>query len=219
MGAFGFRKVQDLPRMFPVFPLTGALLFPRGGLPLNIFEPRYLNMIDDAMAGDRLIGMVQPAPRAADPQKPALSNVGCVGRLTSFAETEDGRYLITLTGLARFRLVRELEAATPYRRVEADFTTFAEDLTPPGPSYAIDRVRLIKALRRYVEANGFQVDWSAVDDAAPEVLVNAVATLCPFEPVEKQALLETVRLDERCAALVTLLELNMSRGAGEHPVQ
>ncbi|MBU6371818.1 MAG: LON peptidase substrate-binding domain-containing protein [Alphaproteobacteria bacterium] len=217
MGAFGYRKVQDLPRSFPVFPLTGAILFPRGGLPLNIFEPRYLNMIDDAIASERIIGMIQPSPRTVDQQKPPLSAVGCAGRITSFAETDDGRYLITLTGMARFRVVRELDIALPYRKVEAEFGEFADDLQAPGAAYAIDRTRLTKALRRYVEVNGYQVDWSAVDDAAPEVLVNAVATLCPFEPAEKQALLETVRLDERCAALVTLLELNT--GSGDRPVQ
>jgi Lon protease-like protein len=219
MGVFGYRKVQDLPRVFPVVPLTGAILFPRGGLPLNIFEPRYLNMIDDAMASERLIGMVQPAPRPADPLSPALSDVGCLGRLTSFAETDDGRYLIMLTGVARFRVERELDTHMPYRKVEASFDDFADDLTSPGAAYAIDRSRLVKSLRRYVEVNGFQVEWSAVDEAGPEVLVNAVATLCPFEPVEKQALLETVRLDERCAALVTLLELNIGGGASDRPVQ
>ena len=218
MSAFGYRKVQDLPRSFPAFPLTGAILFPRSGLPLNIFEPRYLNMIDDAISGNRIIGIVQPAPRAGDAQRPALAPVGCAGRITSFAETEDGRYLITLTGIARFRIARELELAMPYRQVEADFAPFAEDLTPPGAAYAIDRTRLTRALRRYVEVNGYQVDWSAVEDASPEVLVNAVATLCPFEPIEKQALLETVALDERCATLVTLLELNTGN-AGERPIQ
>ena len=212
-----YRQTADLPQLIPVFPLDGALLLPGGELPLQIFEPRYLNMIDDAIASERIIGMIQPAPRAVEQQKPPLSAVGCAGRITSFAETDDGRYLITLTGMARFRVVRELEIALPYRKVEAEFGDFADDLQAPGAAYAIDRTRLTKALRRYVEVNGYQVDWSAVDDAAPEVLVNAVATLCPFEPAEKQALLETVRLDERCAALVTLLELNT--GSGERPVQ
>lgn len=218
LGAFGYRRPQDLPRMIPVFPLGGALLFPRATLPLNIFEPRYLNMIDDAIAGDRLIGMVQPMANAMDAARPALSPIGCVGRITSFAETEDGRYLITLTGVARFKVLRELDMARPYRRVEPDFLGFADDLTPLPSGYQIDRDRLIRSLRRYTETKGFQVDWQAVESAPNEALVNAIATLCPFEPAEKQAVLEAVALDERCAVLITLLELNATPdGQGMRP--
>jgi hypothetical protein len=218
MGAFGFRKPQDLPRTIPVFPLSGAVLFPRGALPLNIFEPRYLNMIDDAMAAERLVGMIQPA-MGADQVKPALTPVGCVGRITSFAETDDGRYIITLTGVARFKVGRELDVQSPYRQIEADFLPFGADLTPPPPGFAIDRAGLTAALRRYVDAKGFQVAWDTVEAATPEMLVHAVAALCPFDPTEKQALLEAADLDERCQTLIALLEFNAAADDQERPFQ
>lgn len=220
MSAFGYRKATDLPQVIAVFPLNGAVLFPRATMPLNIFEPRYLNMIDDALGGQRLIGMIQPIPGGGG-ERPTLSDVGCVGRITSFAESDDGRYLITLTGVARFRPLRELEAATPYRQVNADWGPFEADLMPPNPlDSVIDRPRLTTALKDYVEAQGFQTDWSAVDQAPPEALVNAIASLCPFEPMEKQALLEARTLDARCAALITLLELHAADGnGGKGPIQ
>lgn len=206
MGAFGYRKPQDLPAVIPVFPLAGALLLPRGALPLNIFEPRYLNMIDDAISGDRLIGMIQPSPLRAGARE--LAPIGCAGRLTGFTETDDGRYLITLTGVSRFALGEEISGPAPYRRFAVDFEPFALDLEPPAVSAPIDRDSLSEALRRYAQARGFQVDWEAVEQAPPEPLVNAVATLCPFDPAEKQALLEAGDLARRCATLITLLELN-----------
>jgi Lon protease-like protein len=213
MSAFGFRKPDDLPRIIPVFPLAGALLLPRSNLPLNIFEPRYLNMIDDALASDRLIGMIQPDPHGGDPAQPILRAVGCAGRITNYAETEDGRYLITLTGVCRFRPARELPASTPYRQVNALYDDFARDLLEDGASGDIDRARLGASLRRYVDANGFNADWGAVDDAPAEALINALATLCPFDPEEKQALLEARDLPERCAALIALLEIAGAGGA------
>jgi Lon protease-like protein len=209
MGAYGYRKPEDLPRTIPIFPLNGALLLPRGTLPLNIFEPRYLNMIDDALAGERLIGMIQLTPgekEAAD--NPILQEVGCLGRITSYAETDDGRYLITLTGVCRFRVVREFSAATPYRQVEAAFAAFGEDLVEHDQTYAIDRDRLGESLRAYVEAHGFQADWAAVDSAPAEALVNALATLCPFDAEEKQALLEARSLPERADTLMALLDIH-----------
>ena len=216
MGAFGFRKPEDLPRMIPIFPLPGALLLPRTELPLNIFEPRYLNMIDDALSGDRLIGMIQPTPSARDPMHPDLCDVGCVGRITTFSETDDGRYLITLTGVCRYRAARELDAKTPYRQVEAAYDDFGDDLLPSHQTERIDRARLSTSLRHYVEANGFKADWGAVEEAPAEALVNALATLCPFEPEEKQALLEAPDLRARCDALITLLEID-SAGSGAPP--
>jgi Lon protease-like protein len=218
MGAFGYLKTEDLPRAIPIFPLTGALLLPRTELPLNVFEPRYLNMVDDALSGERLIGMIQPAPRARDRARPDLCGVGCVGRITTFSETDDGRYLITLTGVCRYRSQRELDAPTPYRQVEACYDDFAGDLSPAGAD-AIDRERLSRALRHYIDAKGFQADWSAVEEAPAEALVNALATLCPFEPEEKQALLEARDLPARCSALVTLLEIDSAGGppAGAPP--
>ncbi len=220
MGAFGYRKPQDLPRTIPIFPLSGAILFPRASMPLNIFEPRYLNMIDDTIGADRLIGMVQPWSAASDLSRPEIAPVGCVGRITSFAETDDGRYLITLTGVCRFRVRAELRADTPYRQVDADFMAFGEDLAAPGDSFALDRAELYSALRRYVESKGgFQVDWSAVEAAPAEALVNAIASLCPFDSPEKQALLEAETLYDRASTLIALLELNATPDDYESPMQ
>lgn len=216
---FGYRKPQDLPTTLPVFPLAGALLFPRSSLPLNIFEPRYLNMVDDAIRGDRMIGMIQPAAHALQSVTPELAGIGCVGRISSFTETDDGRYLVTLTGVSRFRVVEELSVATPYRQVTARFEEYARDLSDPSPVFEIDRLDLTKALRRYADAKGFQVDWSAVETAPPEPLVNAIAALCPFDPVEKQALLEAEDLSDRCATLVALLELNAANEDGDTHLQ
>jgi Lon protease-like protein len=208
MGAFGYRKPEDLPRTIPIFPLGGALLLPRASLPLNIFEPRYLNMVDDALAGERLIGMIQPAPGEDERNTPSLHTIGCLGRLTSYAETDDGRYLITLTGVIRFRIARELEAPTPYRQVEAAFADFREDLEQHETSHVIDRDRLLDSLRRYVEARGFQADWTAVETAPAEALINALATLCPFEAEEKQALLEAQNVPERAETLMALFDIH-----------
>lgn len=214
MSAFGFRKPQDLPATIPVFPLAGALVFPRGALPLNIFEPRYLNMIDDALGSNRMIGMIQPALLGVGTQKPCLAHVGCVGRITTFSETEDGRYLITLTGVCRFRVDRELDVRTPYRQALVAYTDFADDLADANGA-DINRARLSQALRRYVEVNGFDADWTAVEEAPAETLVNALAALCPFEPEEKQALLEAETLRDRAETLVTLFQLNSAAtGAG-----
>jgi Lon protease-like protein len=214
MAAFGFRKPQDLPRVIPIFPLEGALLLPRTELPLNIFEPRYLNMIDDALSGDRLIGMIQPVHRGADKRKPELSGVGCVGRITTYSETDDGRYLITLTGVCRFRVRQELDIKTPYRQIDAQWDEFADDLHPPELDHDIDRPHLTDSLRRYIAANGFSADWSAVEEAPAEALVNALSTLCPFEPEEKQALLEAPDVHARCGTLITLFEIDATPDAG-----
>jgi uncharacterized protein len=203
-----YRTPGDLPRVIPVFPLTGAIVLPRWPLPLNIFEPRYLNMIDDALSGDRLIGMVQPARDHVGDGPPGLSEIGCVARVMSFSETEDGRYLISLTGVCRFRIMRELEFPTPYRQVEADFEPFADDLSSQPVLARLDRDELKDALARYVEVNGFQADWSAVSDAPTEILVNALSTACPFDPAAKQALLEAPDLSARGELLIALLEMN-----------
>jgi Lon protease-like protein len=211
MGAYGFQTPHDLPRSIPVFPLEGALLLPRTALPLNIFEPRYLNMIDDALGAERLIGMIQPALHGAA-ERPDLCDIGCVGRITSYAETDDGRYLITLTGLCRFRAARELNVQTPYRQVEALFDEFGDDLSAHDEE--IDRSRLSQSLRHYAEANGLHTDWAAIADAPAEALVNTLATMCPFEPDEKQALLEAPDLTARCETLITLFEIDAAAGGG-----
>jgi hypothetical protein len=209
MSSFGYRKPEDLPSTIPVFPLTGAVLFPRSALPLNIFEPRYLNMVDDALGGDRLIGMIQPVT-GANAVAPAISEVGCVGRITTFSETEDGRYLITLTGVSRFRVGRELDVKSPYRKVAPDWRAFAHDLSERDNGATINQDILARALRDYALAKGFQIDWEAAADAPAEMLVNAVCAACPFTPQEKQLLLEADTLADRSDALVALLEIGAS---------
>jgi uncharacterized protein len=207
MAGYVYRKPSDLPSTIPVFPLTGALLFPRGQMPLNIFEPRYLNMIDDALAGNRLIGMIQP-DGSGDPERPGLSRVGCVGKLTAFAETDDGRYLITLTGISRFVVAREYQSKTPYRQVTPDWTPFGDDLKIPRAFEGFDRTHLLDALRNYLDRNNLNADWSSIDEAQAEPLVNALSALCPFVPIEKQALLEAATIDERRDVLITLMEMD-----------
>ncbi|MGB3624927.1 MAG: LON peptidase substrate-binding domain-containing protein [Henriciella sp.] len=207
MTRLGYRKISDLPDNIPVFPLAGALLFPRWSLPLNIFEPRYLNMFDDAMSGNRIIGMIQPVD--TDRGHPKLAGVGCAGRVTSYSETEDGRYLVNLTGICRYGLVEELDVNTPYRQVRANWKSFESDLTPPDTSDLPDRSRLGDALRKYVTSNEMEVDWEAVESAPLETLVNALAAGCPFSPMEKQALLEAETVAKRCEALIALLDMDV----------
>ena len=213
----GYARADDLPRVVPLFPLDGVLLLPRGGLPLNVFEPRYLNMVDDAMAGDRLIGMVQTV-RGGDPERPALAPVGCVGRITSFSETPDGRYLITLTGVCRFLLGEELPVQTPYRQVKADFAPFEADLTPAPEDTVYARRRLLGALRAYLNRRSLDVNWDSAETAPAEALINSLAMALPFEAQEKQALLEADSLAERETTLVALLEIDAAGGPeGEDP--
>jgi len=213
-----YRRADDLPLVIPVFPLDGALLLPGGQLPLNIFEPRYLNMFDDAMSGERIIGMVQTRP-GGDVERPNLAPVGCAGRVTSFAETSDGRYLVTLTGVCRFRVGDELPARSPYRQVRADFTAFEDDLREPSPHTASagDASPLLDALRRYLDHRGLAIDWSSAEAAPSDALINSLAMALPFEPVEKQALLEAPTLVERRETLVALLEIDAAAGDDEDP--
>jgi uncharacterized protein len=208
----GYRKPSDLPVAIPVFPLGGALLFPRAVLPLNIFEPRYLSMVDAALVGHRLIGMIQPAG-IVSPVGPGtddtgdLSEVGCAGRITGFQETDDGRYLIALTGVTRFRVKEEIKQSTPYRIVRADWEAFADDLNPRGGVDDSVRSKLLAALHAYLETSGLKADWGAVDEAPVDTLINSLSAGCPFTNPEKQALLEARTLEERCAALITLLQM------------
>jgi uncharacterized protein len=212
-----YRRADDLPLVIPVFPLDGALLLPGGQLPLNIFEPRYLNMFDDAMSGERIIGMVQTRP-GGDPERPNLAPVGCAGRVTSFAETSDGRYLVTLTGVCRFRVGDELPARSPYRQVRADFTTFEDDLREASPHVVStgEASPLLDALRRYLDHRGLAIDWTSAEAAPSDALINSLAMALPFEPVEKQALLEAPTLAERRETLVALLEIDAA-GDDEDP--
>lgn len=207
--AQGYVRSSDLPQVIPVFPLPGAILLPRGQLPLNIFEPRYLNMVDDAMAGDRMIGMIQTSGPTGD--RPPLMRVGCAGRITSFAETSDGRYLITLTGIARFRISTELQVKTPYRQLQADFLPYAADLEAPDPYDAFDREGFLRVLAPYLGNRGLDIDWDTARAAPAEALINSLAMGLPFEPAEKQALVEALSLHERCKALTALLHID---GAG-----
>jgi Lon protease-like protein len=202
----GYVKAADLPQVIPVFPLDGVLLLPRGQLPLNIFEPRYLNMVDDAMAGDRVIGMIQT--NGGQKARPHLSPIGCAGRITSFAETSDGRYLITLTGAARFQVVNELPAPSPYRQVRADFAPFEADLQASAEDGAFDRSRFLAALGAYLAHHSLDVDWETAQAAPEEALINSLSMALPFQATEKQALLEAECLKARREALTALLEID-----------
>ena len=205
-----YHALDDLPPILDVFPLTGVLLLPRGNLPLNVFEPRYLALVDATLAGTRLIGLIQPTQHEDKILKPALSAIGCAGRITSYREGDDGRYLITLTGICRFRVVEELQTSEPYRRVTADFAPFLGDLVA-ADEIDFPRERLLAALKDYLSKRDLKADWKSVISAPPETLVNALAMLCPFEPAEKQALLEAPGWAERVDTLVALLEM---AGAG-----
>jgi Lon protease-like protein len=212
-------SADDLPQVIPVFPLSGALLLPHASRPLNIFEPRYLNMIDDAMAAERIIGMVQTIhipDVEGSRERPFLAPVGCAGRITSFSETGDGRYLITLTGLARFRLGEELPGFTPYRRVRADFSPFGDDLEPLSGAED-ERDALLEPLKRYLAQRGMRIDWDAVQSAPIEPLVNSLAMALPFDAAELQALLEAPTLAERRDTLVTLLRIDGAFDADTPP--
>jgi Lon protease-like protein len=205
---FSRQAPDSLPGTLPVFPLSGVLLLPRGQLPLNIFEPRYLNMIDDALATDRMIGMIQPHATDAESagDTAPVYEVGCAGRIASFSETGDGRYLITLSGVSRFRIARELDLVNGYRRVETDFAPFAGDLgdeVEPTPN----RNDLLHVVRPYFEQNGMAADWSELDELPDDALVTALSMVSPFGPPEKQALLECQGLAERCRLLVSLMRM------------
>ena len=198
---------SELPEETAVFPLPGALLLPQGRLPLNIFEPRYLAMTQDSMAAGRMFGMIQPDPGvAAGPSGPGLYQVGCLGRISSFAETEDGRMLITLTGVARFRVVEELAVHRGYRRVRADYAPYLADLEPASAA-GIDRVAVIAALRPFFKARGIEANWTAVEQTPDHMLVLTLAMVCPFDEPEKQALLEAGTAAERATMLISLLRM------------
>lgn len=206
-------KNIDLPETIPVFPLPGALLLPRGRLPLHIFEPRYLAMIEDCMkTPSRLIGMI--CPRETPGGEKRLQAIGCAGRLTAFSETEDGRYMITLAGVSRFRIREEVQGFTPYRRCLVDWGPFARDLGPVESDPGLDRPALMAVLARFFQAEGLSTDWDSLRDAEPELLINALSMLSPFSPEDKQALLEAPDLVTRRETLVTLIEFAL-RGGGE----
>ncbi|MGU3540055.1 LON peptidase substrate-binding domain-containing protein [Methylobacterium sp. A54F] len=214
----GYKGPADCPAVIPVFPLPGALLLPRGQMPLNIFEPRYLAMVDDALRTDRIIGMVQPdAEGGGSPMAPKLYRVGCAGRLTQFAETGDGRYLISLTGISRFRIESELATASTYRRCQVSYDAFASDFEARAGEDAVDRDGVLKALRDFVEANDLKVDWAGIEEAPNEALVNALCMMSPFGVREKQAMLEAADLKTRAEVLIAVTEMELVRGSGSEP--
>ena len=212
-------RLTDLPDTIPVFPLPGALLLPRARLPLHIFEPRYLQMLDDALkTKHRLIGMIQPreVPGAAEKR---LHAIGCAGRLTGFSETEDGRYMVTLSGISRFRVLQEVQGFTPYRRCQVDWAPFARDLGGAESDAGFKRAEFMAGLKRFFEAMDLSTDWGSLKGADEELLINSLSMLCPFAPEDKQALLEAPSLTTRRETLVTLIEFALRGGNGDEVMQ
>jgi uncharacterized protein len=210
---------EGMPESLPVFPLSGALLLPRGQMPLNIFEPRYMAMIDHALSNHRLIGMLQLNPDS--PHSAELYSLGCVGRITQLSESGDGRYLVTLTGIARFRLKQELHVDTAFRQFSVDWSGFDSDYIPRFGEEAVDRAAVLEALKNFSKANDLPVDWDSVKDAPNEALVNALSMMCPYGVREKQALLESPDLKTRGDMLVAITEMELAKGAsgGDTPLQ
>jgi uncharacterized protein len=205
--------LDDLPATLPVFPLPGVLLLPGGRLPLNIFEPRYLAMFDDALASNRLIGMIQPSDDQEQAMVPGLYQTGCAGRITQFAETEDGRYLVTLLGVTRFDTSREIDSMRGYRRVMPEWAPYRDDLTS-GEDTGIDRDKLFEVLRGYFDGKGIKVDWKAIERMDNAQLVTTLAMLCPFNPPEKQALLVAADPRERAETMIALMEMALHPNDG-----
>jgi uncharacterized protein len=207
-----------MPKVIPVFPLQACILLPRASLPLQIFEPRYLAMLDDVVGGNRIMGIIQPAGDGGETGSPqdrsaALRPIGCAGRLTAFQELENGRLLISLTGVVRFELLDEIsDPALPYRKWHVDYRRFADDFQPGLGESQVDRDTLIDALRRYLSARGLEADWGAIDKASTEQLVNSLSIASPFGPEEKQALLEAGSLKSRAETLIALAEIELAGG-------
>ena len=212
-----YRRPADLPPRIPVFPLRGAILLPRATLPLNVFEPRYLAMLDDVMSGGRVIGVLQPQGSGddADGESPrskvvGLHRVGCVGRVTSYQELDDGRLVITLTGVMRFACIDEAETGKPYRVWSVSYDKYASDLAEGLGEERVDRQNLLRVLKMYLDANRLKTDWSAVQRASNEFLINALSVMCPYGPEEKQALLEAADLKSRAEVLIALAEIELA---------
>ncbi|WP_349358707.1 LON peptidase substrate-binding domain-containing protein [Stappia sp.] len=217
-GNVTYSDPSDLPQTVPLFPLTGAVLLPKAQMPLNIFEPRYVAMIDAALKSDRMIGMIQPdfsQPGVEQSETPPLVGVGCVGRIVAYQETGDGRYLITLTGVSRFKLEEELETVTPFRIGRISAQGFPDDFETGHGEDAVDRKGLVETLRSYLEANDLEADWDSIERASTEVLVNALSMMSPYGPAEKQALLEAPDLKTRAETLVALTEVDLARRQGD----
>lgn len=208
-----FRRPGDLPSIIPIFPLSGALLLPRVPMPLNIFEPRYLAMIDDTLKCSRVIGMVQPDEgKSGTAFHPHLYSTGCAGKIAQFSETEDGRYLITLNGIARFRIVEEMVVTTPYRQCRVDFAAFADDLIANSGEESVDRGALLLTLSNFLSKNNIEADWKGIREAPTEALVNGLSMMAPYGSREKQALLEAPDLKARADLLVAVTEIALAKG-------
>ncbi|WP_398481893.1 LON peptidase substrate-binding domain-containing protein [Tardiphaga sp.] len=218
-----YRGPAELPEVIPVFPLPGALLLPRGQMPLNIFEQRYLAMVDDAFRdGHRLIGMIQPdAVHSDDDEHPSLFKVGCVGRITQLAESGDGRYILELTGVSRFEVIEELSVLTQYRQCKVDYFPFVDDFTARKGEDDVDRDALVAVLGDFLKANNLKVDWDGIHKAPNEALVNALAMMSPYGPPEKQAMLEAPDLKTRAEILIAITEMDLAkkRTSGDPPLQ
>lgn len=212
-----YKSPSDIPSTIPVFPLSGALLLPRAQLPLVIFEPRYLDMVNNAMSAERLIGMIQPAietdnaPQDEVDLRPEISKVGCVGRITSYTETGDGRILITLSGISRFVVLKELDSPYPYRICQIDCEPYITDFTPGSGEDAVNREILLSTFKNYLAAHGLEADWDSIHKSSNETLVNSLCIMSPYGAPEKQALLEAVDLKTRADILITLTEMELAR--------
>ena len=215
-----YRRPADLPPRIPVFPLRGAILLPRATLPLNVFEPRYLAMVDDVMSSGRVIGILQPTGSDEDDNESppgkelGLRRVGCAGRVTSYQELDDGRIVITLTGITRFACIDEAETDTPYRIMSVSYDQFVTDLTEGLGEERVDRQNLLRVLKAYLDANGLKTDWSAIQRASNEFLINALSVMSPYGPEEKQALLEAADLKTRADVLIALAEIELASNGG-----
>jgi hypothetical protein len=218
-----YRGPGDLPEVIPVFPLPGALLLPRGQMPLNVFEPRYLEMVDDSLRdGHRMIGIIQPdAAHSQSEDYPKLFRIGCVGRITQFGETGDGRYILELTGVARFKIVEELSVLTPYRQCKVDFFSFVDDFVARKGEEEVDRDAVLDTLTKFLKANALKVDWNGINSAPNEALVNALAMMSPYGPAEKQALLEAPDLKTRAEILIAVTQMDLAKKqtSGDPPLQ
>lgn len=213
-----YRRPSDLPPRIPLFPLRGAILLPRATLPLNIFEPRYLAMLDDVLAGNRIIGIIQPASEGAEESPEAgdvtLRRIGCAGRVTAYQELDDGRVLITLSGVARYSIIDETVTSSPYRVASVSYDRFASDFDIGRGEEQVDRVNLVRVLRAYLEQNRLKADWSAIERAPSEYLINALCVMSPYGPEEKQALLEAEDLKRRAEVLIALAEMELASTGG-----
>jgi Lon protease-like protein len=202
-------KLEDMPGTIPVFPLAGVLLLPSGNLPLHIFEPRYRRMTEDAIKSHRMIGMIQP--KISDDANPPLYDVGCAGKITDFHELPDGRFMMTLTGISRFRIIEELKTATPYRQIKPDWSFFEKDVEGVG-CLNLDREKLHRMLGDFFKAHEFDCDWQKIQEATDGKLITCLSMICPFEASEKQALLEAPCCKTRAGVFMTMLEMAVVGG-------